>query len=181
MTHALAMPLRGEGAFTKTGAGTLILTNDLTYTVSDNQPVHTDKGTCTLKVANAGGVRVAEGTLFCVAGTTDASARFSGTGTLGGTFGESFTLAVDREAADGLTLAGAPRTVVADFGYTEEDPAPNGGSAVVAKVPDADLFGATAWKAQNLGPGKVATFVRNAETGVVTATFKSSGVVIYLR
>ena len=38
-----------------------------------------------------------------------------------------------------------------------------------------------AWKAQNLGPGKVATFVRNAETGVVTATFKSSGVVIYLR
>ena len=181
VTHALAMPLRGEGAFTKTGAGTLILTNDLTYTVSDNQPVHTDKGTCTLKVANAGGVRVAEGTLFCVAGTTDASARFSGTGTLGGTFGESFTLAVDREAADGLTLAGAPRTVVADFGYTEEDPAPNGGSAVVAKVPDADLFGATAWKAQNLGPGKVATFVRNAETGVVTATFKSSGVVIYLR
>lgn len=180
VTHALAIPLRGEGAFTKTGAGTLVLTNDLGFSMQNNLPVYTEKGTKTLKVANAGGVRIAEGTLFCVEGTTDASARFSGTGTLGGTFGESFTLAVAREAEDGLTLAAAPRTIYADFGYTEEDPAPNG-SAVVAKVPDADLYGAIAWKAQNLGPSKVATFVRNAETGVVTASFKSSGVVIYIR
>ena len=181
-THHLAIPLRGEGAFTKAGAGTLVLTNDLGCSMSDNQPVYTERGTTTVKVANAGGIRVAAGTLVCAAGTTDASARFSGTGTLAGAFGASFTLDVPKGAADGLTLADVRvDTIFVDFGYTDDAPAPTGASVVVAKVPEAETFGAISWRARGLGEGKVATFARTAATGVVTATFKSSGLAIYFR
>ncbi|MGN0853227.1 MAG: hypothetical protein ACI4Q3_07595 [Kiritimatiellia bacterium] len=183
LVHALAVPLRGTGVFTKSGAGTLVLTNDLKVTVSSSEsPSYGEMGTCTLKAGNAGGIRVAEGTLVCVAGATDTSSRFSGTGTLSGSFGTSFTLDVPKEATDGLTFADVEvQTVFMDFGYSDECPAPTGTSAVVAKVPTAEAFGAIAWKARNLGAGKVALLDRDAETGVVTATFKSSGLAIYVR
>ncbi|MGN0845781.1 MAG: hypothetical protein ACI4RA_00160, partial [Kiritimatiellia bacterium] len=182
-THALAVPLKGPGAFTKSGAGTLVLTNDLGVAIDGNNlPVYTEKGTCTVKVANAGGVRVAEGTLACVAGATDAAARFSGTGTLTGSFGASFTLDIPKEATDGLTLADVDvGTIFLDFGYTDEAPAPSGESVVVAKVPTAEAFGAILWRPRNLGEGKVATLRRDAATGVVTATFKSSGFAVFIR
>ncbi len=101
--HALAVPLRG-GHFVKKGAGTLVLTNDLSYTLSNYQPVYAPLGTTTVKVANTGGVEIAEGVLKCVAGTTDANSRFSGTGTLSGEF-DAFTLDVEPGATDALTFA----------------------------------------------------------------------------
>ena len=69
-----------------------------------------------MKVANTGGVEIAEGVLKCVAGTTDANSRFSGTGTLSGEF-DAFTLDVEPGATDALTFADLTASrVTVDFG-----------------------------------------------------------------
>lgn len=180
VTHTLAIPLRGTGRFTKTGAGTLVFTNDLNVAMVDNLPVYSELASSTVKVANGGGFEVAEGTVKCVAGTTDAASRFSGTGTLAGSFG-ILTLDVDAEATDGLTFADLTATqVVADFGRASDDPVPSGGSAVVAKIGAGASFGDMAWKAVNLGKDRVAGFLCDAN-GVVTAHFRNTGLVVIIR
>jgi len=180
VSHALAIPLRGSGTFTKTGAGTLVFTNDLSVSMVNNLPVYAALPSSTVKIANGGGLTIAEGTVRCVAGTTDAASRFSGTGTLSGTFG-TLTLDVAADATDGLTFADlAASQVVADFGRAAEDPVPAGGSAVVAKIGAGASFGDMAWKAVNLGKDRVAGFLCDAN-GVVTAHFRSTGLAIYIR
>jgi hypothetical protein len=180
VSHALAIPLRGSGTFTKTGAGTLVFTNDLGVSMVDNLPVYSALASSTVKIANGGGLTIAEGTVRCVAGTTDAASRFSGTGTLSGTFG-TLTLDVDAEATDGLTFADLTAAqVVVDFGRTDENPVPRGGSAVVAKIGAGASFAGMAWKGVNLGPNKVAEFQCDAN-GVVTARFLGTGLVFYIR
>ncbi len=187
VSHSLAFPLRGAGMFTKTGAGTLVMTNDtkvafqtvydpnarfiITYTPLTSQHV---------KIENDGGVRIDAGTLRCVAGTTGEKSRFSGTGTLSGTF-DVVRLDVADDATDGLTLADLTATqVVADFHHAAEEPVTTGDSAVVAKLGDGMSFGNLAWRAVNLGDGKVAQFSCDA-AGVVTATFRSTGMTIFIR
>jgi hypothetical protein len=181
VTHTLAIPLRGTGRFTKAGAGTLVFTNDLTVSMVDNLPVYSELASSTVKIANGGGFEVAEGTVKCVAGTTDAASRFSGVGTLAGSFG-ILTLDVDAEATDGLTFADLTATqVVADFGRERDDPVPSGGSAVVAKIGAGASFTGMAWRAKNLGADRAADFVCDAN-GVVTAHFRNiAGLIIYMR
>ena len=180
VSHALAIPLRGSGTFTKTGAGALVFTNDLSVSMVNNLPVYSALASSTVKIANGGGLTIAEGTVRCVAGTTDAASRFSGTGTLSGTFG-TLTLDVDAGATNGLTFADLTAAqVVADFGRAGEDPVPTGGSAVVAKIGAGASFGDMAWKAVNLGKDRVAGFLCDAN-GVVTAHFRSTGLAIYIR
>jgi len=180
VTHTLAIPLRGTGRFTKTRTGTLVFTNDLNVAMVDNLPVYSELASSTVKVANGGGFEVAEGTVKCVAGTTDAASRFSGTGTLAGSFG-TLTLDVDAEAMDGLSFADLTATqVVADFGRASDDPVPSGGSAVVAKIGAGSSFTGMAWKAENLGASRTAEFVCDAN-GVVTARFRSTGLILYVR
>ncbi len=180
VSHALAIPLRGSGTFTKTGAGTLVFTNDLGVSMVDNLPVYSALASSTVKIANGGGLTIAEGTVRCVAGTTDAASRFSGTGTLSGTFG-TLTLDVDAGATNGLTFADLTAAqVVADFGRTDENPVQRGGSAVVAKIGAGASFAGMAWKAVNVGDDRVAGFLCDAN-GVVTAHFRSTGLAIYIR
>ena len=57
-----------EAMFTKTGAGTLVLTNDLAVTGSNTAFTFSETGVTTPKLVNAGGLVVAEGTVRCVAG-----------------------------------------------------------------------------------------------------------------
>lgn len=179
--HALAVSLQGEGVFTKTGAGTLVLTNDLSVKMLNNLPVYTPKGTQSLLVSNAGGVVVAEGALRCMAGTTDAASRFSGTGVLSGDF-TTLTLAVEPGAADALTLDGvAAERVVVDFGRADDDPVRSGTTAAVAKVATAKEFAAMAWKGVRAGANVSATFARDAETGLVTATLRRGGMAVIFR
>ena len=178
-THFLGIPLRGTGAFTKTGAGTLVLTNDVRVSGTAKPLTYTAMGATTVKVACVGGVEIAEGTLACAAGTTDAASRFSGLGTLSGAF-DTFTLAVEPGATDGLTFADLTATkVVVDFGRAADDPVPTRGTAVVAKLADGVSFGDLAWRGVNLGDGKVASF--SCADGIVTATFKGTGCAIYIR
>ncbi len=180
VSHALAIPLQGTGAFTKTGAGTLVVTNDTNFSMADNLPGYTPLTSQHVKIENAGGVRIAEGTLRCVAGTTGAASRFSGTGTLSGAF-DVLRLDVAADAADGLTLADLTATkVVVDFGRTAADPVAAGDVAVVAKLGADVAFGDLVWRGINLGDGKVADFACSAD-GVVTATFRSTGMTIFIR
>ncbi|HRR32524.1 MAG TPA: autotransporter-associated beta strand repeat-containing protein [Kiritimatiellia bacterium] len=180
VSHALAIPLRGTGSFTKTGAGTLVFTNDLNVTVVDNVPVYSELDSTTVKIANGGGLKIAEGTVRCVAGTTDAASRFSGTGTLSGAFG-TLTLDVDANATNGLTFADLTAVqVVVDFGRTAASPVPAGGSAVVAKIGAGTSFTGMGWKGVNLGSDRVAEFRCDAN-GVVTAHFRSTGLAMYIR
>ncbi len=179
--HALAMSLQGDGVFTKTGAGTLVLTNDLSVKMVDNLPVYTPKGTQTVLVANAGGVVIAEGALRCVAGTTDANSRFSGTGVLSGDF-TTLTLAVEPGAAEALTFEGVTaERVVADFGRADDDPVRSGTTAAVARVATAEAFGAMAWKGVNAGANVSASFAYDADTGLVTATLRRGGMAVIFR
>ena len=180
--HALAVPLRG-GHFVKKGAGTLVLTNDLSYTLSNYQPVYAPLGTTTVKVANTGGVEIAEGVLKCVAGTTDANSRFSGTGTLSGEFG-AFTLDVEPGATDALTFADLTAThVTVDFGKApgEEVKLRDMPETVVAKVATESDFRAISWRGENCGDGIVCEFRYDSADHVVRARFRSSGVVIIFR
>ena len=180
--HALAVPLRG-GHFVKKGAGTLVLTNDLSYTLSNYQPVYAPLGTTTVKVANTGGVEIAEGVLKCVAGTTDANSRFSGTGTLSGEF-DAFTLDVEPGATDALTFADLTATrVTVDFGRApgEEVKLRDMPETVIAKVATEAAFRAISWKGANCGDGIVSEFRYDAAAGVVRARFRSTGVVVILR
>ncbi len=180
VSHILAIPLRGSGTFTKTGAGTLVFTNDLGVSMVNNLPVYSALPSSTVKISNNGGLRIAEGTVRCVAGTTDVSSRFSGMGTLSGAFG-TFTLDVVADATDGLTLADLTAAqVVADFGRTDENPVPIGSSAVVAKIGAGASFGGMAWKGMNFGKNRVAEFSCDAN-GVVTAHVRSSGLAIFIR
>ena len=180
--HALAVPLRG-GHFVKKGAGTLVLTNDLSYTLSNYQPVYAPLGTTTVKVANTGGVEIAEGVLTCVAGTTDANSRFSGTGTLSGEF-DAFTLDVEPGATDALTFADLTASrVTVDFGKApgEEVKLRDMPETVVAKVANEADFRAISWRGENCGDGIVCEFRYDSADHVVRARFRSSGVVIIFR
>lgn len=180
--HALAVPLRG-GHFVKKGAGTLVLTNDLSYSLSNYQPVYAPLGTTTVKVANTGGVEIAEGVLKCVTGTTDANSRFSGTGTLSGEF-DAFTLDVEPGATDALTFTDLTVTcVTVDFGKApgEEVKLRDMPETVIAKVATEAAFRAISWKGANCGDGIVSEFRYDAAAGEVRARFRSSGVVIILR
>ena len=180
--HALAVPLRG-GHFVKKGAGTLVLTNDLSYSLSNYQPVYAPLGTTTVKVANTGGVEIAEGVLKCVAGTTDANSRFSGTGTLSGEF-DAFTLDVEPGATDALTFADLTASrVTVDFGRTPgvEVNLRDMPETVVAKVATEAAFRAISWKGANCGDGIVCEFRYDSADHVVRAKFRSSGVVIIFR
>ncbi len=180
VSHALAIPLKGTGVFTKTGAGTLVVTNDTTFTTANNLPSYSPLTSQFVKIENDGGVRIDAGTLRCVAGTTGDKSRFSGTGTLSGVFG-TVRLDVADDATDGLTLADLTATqVIADFHHAAEDPVTTGDRAVVAKLGAGVAFESLAWRAVNLGDGKVAQFACDAD-GVVTATFRSTGMTLFIR
>ena len=136
-----------------------------------------------MKVANTGGVEIAEGVLKCVAGTTDASSRFSGVGTLSGEF-DAFTLAVEPGATDALTFSDLTASrVTVDFGRAAGEPirVRDMPETVVAKVATEAEFRAISWKGANCGDGIVSEFRYDAAAGVVRAKFRSSGVVIILR
>ena len=136
-----------------------------------------------MKVANTGGVEIAEGVLTCVAGTTDANSRFSGTGTLSGEFG-AFTLDVEPGATDALTFADLTATrVTVDFGRVpgEEVKLRDMPETVVAKVATESEFRAISWRGENCGDGIVCEFRYDSADHVVRARFRSSGVVIIFR
>ena len=181
--HTLAVPLRG-GRFVKTGAGTLVLTNDLNFTAASDAPTgYSSLASTTVKVANTGGVEIAEGVLKCVAGTTDASSRFSGVGTLSGEF-DAFTLAVDPGATDALTFSDLTASrVTVDFGRAAGEPirVRDMPETVVAKVATESEFRAISWRGENCGDGIVCEFRYDSADHVVRARFRSSGVVIIFR
>lgn len=183
VSHALAVPLLGEGAFTKSGAGTLVITNDLNWSVQSSNnyvPTYSPQTSHRVRIANAGGVRIDEGTLVCVAGTTTEASRFSGVGTLSGVF-DVLRLDVADDAEDGLTFADITASqVLVDFGHAADDPVEAGGAAVVAKLADGARFADFVWRAVNLGDGKVAKFTCGVD-GVVRAGFKSTGMTLIIR
>lgn len=179
--HVLAVPLRGEGVFTKTGGGTLVLTNDLRVAIQSEQPVYTPLASRTVMAANKGGIVVSEGTLRCVAGTTDASSRFSGTGTLSGAF-TTLTLAVEPGATAALALVDVTaEKVVVDFGRADDDPVASGTTAAVARLATEEAFRAFVWKGVNAGARVATAFSYDAETGLVTATLRRSGMAVIIR
>ncbi len=181
VSHALALPLTGTGAFTKTGAGTLVLTNDLAVGYVNSAYTFKETGATTPKLANAGGLVVAEGTVRCVAGAAPEGARVSGTGTLSGAF-TSLTIAVEPGATEALAFADlTAETVRVDFGVAADAaPLPVGTQTAVACLDDAARFGAIAWKGGNVGAGRVVRFAC-AEDGTVVATVASGGTVLILR
>lgn len=185
VSHALALPLTGTGTFTKTGAGTLVLTNDLAITASyDKNWVQifsfAETGVTTPKLVNAGGLVVAEGTVRCVAGTVPERTRVAGTGTLSGVF-TSLTLAVEPGATEALTFADLTvQTVFVDFGVAADAaPLPVGTRTAVAHLDDAARFGAVAWKGGSVGAGRLVTFTCEGQTVVATVT--SGGTMLILR
>ena len=185
VSHALALPLTGTGTFTKTGAGTLVLTNDLAITASyDKNWVQifsfAETGVTTPKLVNAGGLVVAEGTVRCVAGTVPERTRVAGTGTLSGVF-TSLTLAVEPGATEALTFADlTAQTVFVDFGVAADAaPLPVGTRTAVAHLDDAARFGAMAWKGGSVGAGRLVTFTCEEQTVVATVT--SGGTMLILR
>lgn len=186
VSHALALPLTGTGAFTKTGAGTLVLTNDLkvTWTRDENWLqifAFAETGVTTPKLVNAGGLVVAEGTVRCVSGTVPERTRVSGTGTLSGVF-TSLTLAVEPGATEALTFAdlSAAGTVFVDFGVAADGaPLPVGTRTAVAHLDDAARFGALAWKGGNVGTGRLVKLTCEGQTVVATVT--SGGTMLILR
>ena len=185
VSHALALPLTGTGTFTKTGAGTLVLTNDLAITASyDKNWVQifsfAETGVTTPKLVNAGGLVIAEGTVRCVAGTVPERTRVAGTGTLSGVF-TSLTLAVEPGATEALTFADlTAQTVFVDFGVAAEAaPLPVGTRTAVAHLDDAARFGAMAWKGGSVGAGRLVKFTCEEQTVVATVT--SGGTMLILR
>lgn len=185
VSHALALPLDGTGTFTKTGAGTLVLTNDLAITASyDKNWVQifsfAETGATTPKLVNEGGLVVAEGTVRCVAGTVPERTRVAGTGTLSGVF-TSLTLAVEPGATEALTFANlTAQTVFVDFGVAADAaPLPVGTRTAVAHLDDAARFGAVAWKGGSVGAGRLVTFTCEEQTVVATVT--SGGTMLILR
>ena len=180
--HALAVPLRG-GHFVKKGAGTLVLTNDLSFALSNNLPVYTPLASTTVKVANTGGVEIAEGVLKCVAGATDASSRFSGVGTLSGVIPQ-FVLDVEPGATEALTFANLETTrVTVDFGHSATDPinCRTTPETAVAKVPTEAAFRAISWRGVNCGMNVVSDFHYDSATATVSARFRMAGVAIFFR
>ena len=181
--HALAVPLRG-GRFVKKGAGTLVLTNDVSFSMSsDNLPVYSPLNTTTVKVANTGGVEIAEGVLKCVAGTTDAASRFSGVGTLSGEF-DAFTLAVEPGATDALTFSDLTATrVTVDFGHSDEDPIDwrTTPGAAVAKVSTEAAYRAISWRGVNCGMNITSEFYYDSATETVGVRFRPTGFLILFK
>ena len=184
VSHALALPLAGTGTFTKTGAGTLVLTNDLAITASVVNWTKifsfAETGVTTPKLMNEGGLVVAEGTVRCVAGTVPERTRVAGTGTLSGVF-TSLTLAVEPGATEALTFADLKaQTVFVDFGVAADAaPLPVGTRTAVAHLDDAARFGAMAWKGGSVGAGRLVTFTCEEQTVVATVT--SGGTMLILR
>lgn len=185
VSHALALPLAGAGTFTKTGAGTLVLTNDLAITASyDENWVQifsfAETGVTTPKLVNAGGLVVAEGTVRCLPGTVPERTRVAGTGTLSGVF-TSLTLAVEPGAMEALTFADlTAQTVFVDFGVAADAaPLPVGTRTAVAHLDDAARFGAVAWKGGSVGAGRLVKFTCEGQTVVATVT--SGGTMLILR
>lgn len=185
VSHALALPLVGEGTFTKTGAGTLVLTNDLKLitTSSGGQETYSfeETGATTPKLANAGGLAIAEGTVRCAAGAAPATARVSGVGTLSGAF-TAFTVAVKPGATEGLTFSDlSVEKVTADFGQGDEEAGlPSGTRAVVATLGDgAPAFGAVTWRGAHAGKGRMVRITCEGQTVVAEVT--SGGTVLLLR
>lgn len=185
VSHALALPLTGTGTFTKTGAGTLVLTNDLAVTWTSGKDyvqifAFAETGVTTPKLVNAGGLVVAEGTVRCVAGTVPEGTRVSGTGTLSGAF-TSLTLAVEPGATAALTFADlSVGTVFVDFGVAADAaPLPVGTRTAVAHLDDAARFGAVAWKGGSVGAGRLAKFTCEGQTVIATVT--SGGTMLLLR
>lgn len=185
VSHALALPLAGTGTFTKTGAGTLVLTNDLAITVSQDANWNkifsfSETGATTPKLVNAGGLVVAEGTVRCLPGTVPERTRVAGTGTLSGVF-MSLTLAVEPGAMEALTFADlTAQTVFVDFGVAADAaPLPVGTRTAVAHLDDAARFGAVAWKGGSVGAGRLVKFTCEGQTVVATVT--SGGTMLILR
>lgn len=184
VSHALALPLTGAGTFTKTGAGTLVLTNDLAITASYVGGVQvfafSETGATTPKLVNAGGLVVAEGTVRCLPGTVPERTRVAGTGTLSGVF-TSLTLAVEPGATEALTFADlTAQTVFVDFGVAADAaPLPVGTRTAVAHLDDAARFGAVAWKGGSVGAGRLVKFTCEGQTVVATVT--SGGTMLILR
>ena len=183
VSHALAIPLRG-GRFAKTGAGTLVITNDVRVaSQSSGVPTYTPVAAATVMVANTGGVEVAQGTLRCVAGTTDSNSRFSGVGTLSGEFTEFF-LDVAPGATDALTFSNLTATkVTVDFGRKDTDTfnwrdAP---TAVVAKIATQAEFDAIQWRSVNRGAGMTVDIRYDSAAGAAVATFRPSGGIIIFK
>lgn len=185
VSHALALPLAGTGTFTKTGAGTLVLTNDLAITVSQDANWNkifsfSETGATTPKLVNAGGLVVAEGTVRCLPGTVPERTRVAGTGTLSGVF-TSLTLVVEPGAMEALTFADlTAQTVFVDFGVAADAaPLPVGTRTAVAHLDDAARFGAVAWKGGSVGAGRLVKFTCEGQTVVATVT--SGGTMLILR
>ena len=183
VTHILAIPVRGQGKIVKRGAGTIVFTNDLRVAMSNNQPSYTPLASSTVMVSNTGGLEVAEGTVKCVAGTTDANSRFSGVGTLSGEFTEFF-LDVAPGAVDALTFSDLTATkVTVDFGrmpgatFNWRD-AP---TAVVAKIATAEAFNAIQWRSVNRGDGMTVDIRYDSANGLAVAYFRPSGCAIFLK
>lgn len=185
VSHALALPLAGAGTFTKTGAGTLVLTNDLAITASNDTDwvqifSFSETGATTPKLVNAGGLVVAEGTVRCLPGTAPERTRVAGTGALSGVF-TSLTLAVEPGATEALTFADlTAQTVFVDFGVAADAaPLPVGTRTAVAHLDDAARFGAVAWKGGSVGAGRLVKFTCEGQTVVATVT--SGGTMLILR
>ncbi len=193
VTHALSMPITGEGALTKTGAGTLVLTNDLGFAGTDEKNIsgsdsegfpiytYTELGTTKRALANKGGLVVAEGTLVASAGMVPDGTTVSGSGTLSGTFG-TLNMSIAPGTTTGLTFKDFTATkVYVDMGVKDTDTPPKAGTeTVIAKLADPSAFNARLWKVKNAGAGYKAV-LSCSEDGVVTATTTCNGLMLIIR
>jgi hypothetical protein len=160
-----------------------VFTNDLSAAMVNNLPEYSPLNSATVKVANTGGLEIAEGTIRCVAGTTDAASRFSGVGTLSGEF-DAFTLAVEPGATDALTFADLSATrVTVDFGHDAENPIDwrTTPTAAVAHVSSEEGFRAISWNGINRGDGITSEFRYDSATGLVTAQFRPTGFLLIFK
>ena len=201
-TLTVAHPLTGEGAFTKTGAGTMAFTTQSTW--NKNRLEETKWTADPVTWAFAGEAQIEEGVVSVEEGASTAASaaylaadatlvlsgevafgRLRGAGAVsGGTLsGATLVAALDETGANtnevvtlDCALSGVTKV---DFGAVPGTPAPRPlpRNVVVANYTGAELG---AWKGVNLGDSALTTAFR-LEDGKVLCDFRRDGMVIFVK
>lgn len=164
VAHTLAIPVKGAGRATKTGAGALTIASPLTTTTVKT-------------LQNEGGMLINAGTVTASEETVSDGYKFGGAGTLIGNFNTLGIIAGD----DAITLRDVSATKFqVDFGKARDDESiENGSTFVVAHLDGTTSFNATAWRGVNMGNMRSASFTCSGSD--VIATVRKSGFMIMVR